>query len=352
MEDDAEVSHLGKPESEIVAGGLPEKIPEDPLFKKESPKGLCAAAVFQQKLLGSGHGHFMTLTTDSLVVIHIPIPRDTTIRNEVPVGTESLDMESSIPNPPLASGPIFRFFLCRLPHPFAMRSFPKRPFEIGVVYDEEALHKARSWLMEGILGMVEATLDPSQANEQNVKGLREEADSFSERNQSLVRDLSQAIGQQEELKKLNQDLQLKLDDVVSHHASSIKELEGVSQQYHLPKSQYTEKVSQLEIACSSKDVSIKLLEEELAMMKLLMLEKGARISTLSDSQFMMEQNTKSFQTREDQKADELRWFIKEGIPIFVRYLLDSSDFGVVNVTLQTSAIQLSLHQGCVEMKEK
>ncbi|CAH1421615.1 unnamed protein product [Lactuca virosa] len=75
------------------------------------------------------------------------------------------------------------------------------------------------------------------------------------------------------------------------------------------KSQYTDKVSQLEIACSSKYVSIKLLEEELATMKLLMLEKDARIATLSDLQLLMELN-------------------------------------------QTSAIQLGLHQACVDMKEK
>ncbi|CAH1445592.1 unnamed protein product [Lactuca virosa] len=44
--------------------------------------------------------------------------------------------------------------------------------------------------------------------------------------------------------------------------------------------------------------------------------------------------------------------MKEGIPTFVWALLDSSDFGVVNAALHTSAIQVSLHQACVDMKEK
>ncbi|CAH1417967.1 unnamed protein product [Lactuca virosa] len=66
-------------------------------------------------------------------------------------------------------------------------------------------------------------------------------------------------------------------------------------------------------------MSIKLLEEELAAEKLLMLEKDARIATLSDSQLLMEHNTTSYQTGANQK---------------------------------TSAILLSLHQACMEMKER
>ncbi|CAI9271381.1 unnamed protein product [Lactuca saligna] len=121
-----------------------------------------------------------------------------------------------------------------------------------------------------------------------------------------MRDLSQVIGQQGELKRLNQELQLKLDDALSRRVSTIKELEGISQQYHSLNLQYTEKVSQLKIAYSSKDLSIKLLEDELATTKLLMLEKDARIATLSDSQLLMEQNTTSFQTGAYQKAEELQ----------------------------------------------
>ncbi|CAH1424439.1 unnamed protein product [Lactuca virosa] len=83
-----------------------------------------------------------------------------------------------------------------------------------------------------------------------------------------------------------------------------------------------------------------------------MLEKDARIATLSDSKLLMEQNTTSCQMEMSKKKEELQWVIKEGIPIFVRALLDSSDFGVVNVALQTSAIQLGLHQACVDLKVK
>ncbi|CAH1417968.1 unnamed protein product [Lactuca virosa] len=190
-----------------------------------------------------------------------------------------VDMEVSIPNPPLSKGrkeatmPTLVTLVASLPqfqHPFSMTSVPKSPFETRVASDEEALDKARSCLMEGmhVLNEVYArtrarTEQLSQCQivfeealeglkqlqtlheqtEEEAKGLREEVVGLSGRNQSLVRDLSQAIGQQGELKILNQDLQLKLDDVVSRRVSAVKELEGISQRYHSLKSQYTEKVS-------------------------------------------------------------------------------------------------------------
>ncbi|CAH1448424.1 unnamed protein product [Lactuca virosa] len=144
-----------------------------------------------------------------------------------------------------------------------------------------------------------------EQTEKEAKDLKEEVVGFSERNQSLVVDLSQSIGHDDELKRLNQDFQLKIDDAMSHRASAVKEVEGVSRQYHSLKSQYTEKISQLEIACSSKDVSIKLSEKELATAKLLMLEKDAPIATLNDSQLVIEQKAATCQEEVDQKAEEL-----------------------------------------------
>ncbi|CAH1438175.1 unnamed protein product [Lactuca virosa] len=285
----------------------------------------------------------MEPTTDSSVVIPIPIPSDTTTGNEEPLETTSADMEVSPCCDSLAyllrtiviigkeaTMPTLVTLAASLPrfkHPFAMTSVPKSPFETGVASDEEALDKARSCLMEGMHLLNEVFVRTKTLHEQTkeeAKRVKEEVVSLSERNQSLVKDFSQALGQQEELNKLNQDLQLNLDDAVS----------------------------QLEIVCSSKDVSIKLLEEELAATKLLMFEKDARIATLSDSQLLMEENIASYQTGADQKAEELRWVIKEGIPTFVRAFLDSSDFGAVNAALQTFAIQLGLHKACVDMKEK
>ncbi|CAH1422143.1 unnamed protein product [Lactuca virosa] len=66
VEDEAYVPHTGKPESETATGGLPKKVPEDPPLEKENPKVLSVAALFQQKLSGSGLGHFMESTTNSL----------------------------------------------------------------------------------------------------------------------------------------------------------------------------------------------------------------------------------------------------------------------------------------------
>ncbi|CAI9275076.1 unnamed protein product [Lactuca saligna] len=133
--------------------------------------------------------------------------------NEEPVGTKLVDMEVSIPNTPCIRPKRGRnanidyscCFTSPVQRPFAVTNIPKITFQMVVAFDEEALDKAQYFLME-------------------------------------------------ELKKLNKDLQLKIDDVMCHRASAIKDLEGVSQQYHSLMTQYMEKVSQLKIAYSSKDM--------------------------------------------------------------------------------------------------
>ncbi|CAI9271983.1 unnamed protein product [Lactuca saligna] len=77
-----------------------------------------------------------------------------------------------------------------------------------------------------------------------------------------------------------------------------------------------------------------------------------KLLCLNDAQVLTEHKAATCQARVDQGAEELQWVVKEGIPLFVRALLDSREFGVVNATLQTFAIQLGLHQACVDMKKK
>lgn len=102
----------------------------------------------------------------------------------------------------------------------------------------------------------------------------------------------------------------------------------------------------------SKDVNIKLLDEEFIASKLLIFEWDAQISMLNDAQILTEQKVATCQAKVDQGAEELWWVVKEVIPLFVRALLDSSDFGPVNATLQMFAIHLGLHQAGVDMNEK
>lgn len=124
--------------------------------------------------------------------------------------------------------------LLHFQHPSAMTSVPKSLFEMGVMSDEEALDKARSCLMEGMhllnevstrvrahteqLSQCQVVFEEAleglkqlwtlyEQTKEEAKGLRDEVAGFSGRNQSLGRDMSQAIVQQEELKNLNQDLQ-------------------------------------------------------------------------------------------------------------------------------------------------
>lgn len=89
---------------------------------------------------------------------------------------------------------------------------------------------------------------------------------------------------------MNEDLRLKSDDAISRGVATTKELEEVSQQFQSLKVQYTEKVSQLEIYFQGKDVSIKLLEEELATAKALVLEKDAQIASFGESRSLANQD--------------------------------------------------------------
>ncbi|CAH1422772.1 unnamed protein product [Lactuca virosa] len=154
-------------------------------------------------------------------------------------------------------------------HPFTKTSTPASP-EIATASDEESLDKARSCLMEGmhLLNEVSARtqtciqiLASKQLNfeecfqamkrlqeihdqlEGEAQRLQIEVSGLSERNQELVKDLSESLGHQEELSNSNQDLQLQADD--------------------------------LEISWSGKDVCIKLLEDELSNFKVVIAEKDA-----------------------------------------------------------------------------
>lgn len=83
-----------------------------------------------------------------------------------------------------------------------------------------------------------------------------------------------------------------------------------------------------------------------------MLEKDAHVATLNDAQLLSAHKVATFQEKSEQGVEELQWIVKEGIPIFVRALLNSSAFGAVNATLQTCVIQHGLNQACVDMKAK
>lgn len=104
--------------------------------------------------------------------------------------------------------------------------------------------------------------------------------------------------------------------------------------------------------CSGKDVSIKLLEEELSKVKTGVSKKDAQIASLGELQTSTKQDVLQYMMISERSISYLQWFLKEGIPSFVCSLLNSCDFHNINVGLQTALIQLRLHQACVEMKEK
>ncbi|CAI9273358.1 unnamed protein product [Lactuca saligna] len=78
--------------------------------------------------------------------------------------------------------------------------------------------------------------------------------------------------------------------------------------------------------------------------------KEASIPTLTRTSLL--ENESHLTSAAAIRASELRWLVQEIIPSFVHALLNSADFADLNVAVQTTAIQLGLHQTCMEMKEK
>ncbi|CAH1420822.1 unnamed protein product [Lactuca virosa] len=138
--------------------------------------------------------------------------------------------------------------------PFAATTIPKSPKPTSAS-DEETIDRSQSYLMEGMHFLSEVSsrtkaqtelltshqlkfeeglqaLKPlhkiNDKTEGEAKELREKVLVLSERNQCPVHYLNESLDYQEELKRLNEDLQWKSDDVISRHAAATKEPEELS----------------------------------------------------------------------------------------------------------------------------
>lgn len=120
--------------------------------------------------------------------------------------------------------------------------------------------------------------------EVEAKDLREEVRSLSERNSRLVDDLCEILQYHEELKKLNHNLHIKVDDAICYCLGLNRELKAKTQQFESLKLQYTEAFLQLEITCSGKDGSIKLMQEEFSKLKNVISINDAQIASLGKLQ--------------------------------------------------------------------
>lgn len=144
-----------------------------------------------------------------------------------------------------------------------------------------------------------------------------EVHGISERNRHVVIDLIEILHCQEELKKLNQDLQVKANLAIGHRLGLGHELEEKKHQFESLKLQNTHKVLQLEIVCSGKDVFIRLVEEELSKLRATMCEIDAQIASMVELHTTIKQDVLQYQTRSEQSVSDLQWVIKEGILSFV-----------------------------------
>ncbi|CAH1427767.1 unnamed protein product [Lactuca virosa] len=135
--------------------------------------------------------------------------------------------------------------------PFTTTTVPTSP-DLASASDEETLDKAHYHLMEGmhllnevsahtkvrkeLLAQRQAKFEEGQRklkeigkiherNEQEAQELQERVKGLSERNVLLVGDLSESIRCQNELKNLNEDLQIKADDAIGRRSVLAKDLE-------------------------------------------------------------------------------------------------------------------------------
>lgn len=79
-------------------------------------------------------------------------------------------------------------------------------------------------------------------------------------------------------------------------------------------------------------------EKELAAANALVFEEDAQINSLNQAQAKMNQTLLCHHLEKNPLFSELQWVVKEGLPSFVRGVLNSGKFGDANAALQMATI--------------
>ncbi|CAH1433366.1 unnamed protein product [Lactuca virosa] len=73
--------------------------------------------------------------------------------------------------------------------------------------------------------------------------------------------------------------------------------------------------------------------DELFSFKTMIVEKDVQLAFLNEFRALVEGKEQQKQTLSDQKDSDFQWLMKEGIPSFLRAVMNSADFGDVNAAL-------------------
>ena len=93
---------------------------------------------------------------------------------------------------------------------------------------------------------------------------------------------------------------------------------------------FKEKVSALEISCSSKESVINRQAVTLKKVELLCAELGAEVEQVKTNCEAAKQEVLFHQQMAEQHATDLGWLLKQGVPQIVQTILNSEEFGNMN----------------------
>ena len=111
-------------------------------------------------------------------------------------------------------------------------------------------------------------------------------------------------------------------------------------------SENADKVSSLQISCSSKEGIINHQANDLQRVEKLCAELGDEVEHLRKGCEAAKQEVLFHQQMSEQHAHDLTWLLKQGVPQIVHSVLNSEEFGNMNGALQSAALQLGMWRGC------
>ncbi|CAH1445531.1 unnamed protein product [Lactuca virosa] len=230
-----------------------------PLVEGITQNPLPAAVVFQQKLFGSSFSSFQSVTIESTTLVMDPVApeartSDCDTLNVLVIEPDATTADVYV-DVVLTTSPMNLMFLTtvemptlvtigasllQIYRPYVVTGIPNSPL-LAEGTEEETLDKAHSHLLEG-MHILNEVFSRTKARSKYLAACQLKFEQDFEGLQQLLKIHDRTdLGCQEELKRLNQDLQSKFDDTISQHTTVVKELEEVSQQYQSLKSQYTNK---------------------------------------------------------------------------------------------------------------
>ncbi|KAL4556958.1 hypothetical protein LXL04_035127 [Taraxacum kok-saghyz] len=256
-------------------------------------------------------------------------------------------------------------------HPYTPSSIAKPP-GLGNLSEEEGLDRARSLFLEGMHWATQVMLTQRTraasllAQKAEFDRVSAKVDEVNATHVQMMDERTKLLQDYQRMELRNQELTMEIDGMKEKHREMLEmnqatggcptipggRLEEAGQQFESLKALFSEKVSGLEILCNQKEVVVIRQEAELQGQKGRLIELDERVKTLTANCSAARQESLFYQQMSEQHAGDLSWLLKQGIPLSVRSVLNSEEFGNLNALCQTASIQIGLTKACEEMGAK